>query len=467
VTPSGIQASNGLSVPFQRDGQGRITQISTPPDAIAAKLYPDSSIQAKAFEDTPLPKDFFDAAIGNIPFGNYPVYDPAYSRSPQLTRSIHDYFLTKTMDVVRPGVVVALIISRYSMDKEDSTVRRHLAERATLLGAVRLPNTAFQANAGTEVTTDILFLQKRSAETPPGESWMELSPVATPDGPLEINEYFARHTSRTASRTCSIPRIRARAVAGNVSGSNASPRRLTIWPSRSARPPALTAPATGTCSEIACNTGPWLSRILYTAAGRSETAFPKSPGSRFPIRAGTAPYCRDSIPMRPSIISGFRTQLSDAPDEAIVEARRLNRTYDSFTSHFGPLNRRENARAFAGDPDQPLLLSLENFDPETRRAAKTAIFDRRTLERYRPVERVETAAEALLVSLNETGEIRWPRMESLTGRSAFELQDELGSLVYLRARSPNSAPARRMCLFFGRPRNSPRAPQIQCVTPVS
>ena len=137
------------------------------------------------------------------------------------------------------------------------------------------------------------------------------------------------------------------------------------------------------------------------------------------------------LQVRDAVREVFRTQLSDAPDEAIVEARRhLNRTYDFFTSRFGPLNARENVKAFADDPDLPLLVSLEEFDPETKRATKTAIFDRRTLERYRPVERVETASEALLVSLNETGEINWPRMESLTGRSASELQDELGSLAY-------------------------------------
>ena len=168
---------------------------------IAAKLYPDSGVHAKAFEDTPLPKDFFDAAIGNIPFGNYPVYDPAYRRSPHLTRSIHDYFLTKTLDVVRPGGLIALITSRYTMDKEDSTVRRHLSDGSILLGAVRLPNTAFKANAGTEVTTDILFLQKRSPETPPpGESWTELRSIETTDGPVEINEYFARHPEMMLGR---------------------------------------------------------------------------------------------------------------------------------------------------------------------------------------------------------------------------------------------------------------------------
>ena len=140
---------------------------------------------------------------------------------------------------------------------------------------------------------------------------------------------------------------------------------------------------------------------------------------------------RGMLQVRDAVREVFRTQLSDAADGTIVEARsHLNRTYDFFVSRFGPLNARENVKAFAGDPDHPLLLSLEEFNPETKRATKTAIFNRRTLERYRPVERVETASEALLVSLNETGEINWPRMESLTGRCAPDFQDELGPLAY-------------------------------------
>ncbi|MGH9647083.1 MAG: DEAD/DEAH box helicase family protein, partial [Bryobacteraceae bacterium] len=149
------------------------------------------------------------------------------------------------------------------------------------------------------------------------------------------------------------------------------------------------------------------------------------------VPASVGTRVRGLLPVRDAVRDVFRTQLADAADGTIAEARRhLNRTYDSFVSRFGPLSARENVKAFAGDPDQPLLLSLEDFDPETKRATKTAVFERRTLERYRPVERVETAPEALLVSLNETGQINWPRMESLTGRSAPELQEELGSLAY-------------------------------------
>jgi adenine-specific DNA methylase len=161
---------------------------------IAKILYPDATIFAKGFEETKLPDNYFDAVIGNIPFGNYAVFDPAYRRQPALTRAIHDYFLAKSLDKLRPGGVMALVTSRYTMDKHDSSIRRYLAERADMAGAVRLPNTAFKANAGTEVTTDILFLQKRLPGSQPRENpWLDLAPVETVDGPVLVNEYFARH----------------------------------------------------------------------------------------------------------------------------------------------------------------------------------------------------------------------------------------------------------------------------------
>jgi N12 class adenine-specific DNA methylase len=399
---------------------------------IAAKLYPDSTVHAKAFEDTPLPKDFFDAAVGNIPFGNYPVYDPAYRRNPQLTRSIHDYFLTKTLDVVRPGGLIALITSRYTMDKEDSTVRRHLADGSILLGAVRLPNTTFKANAGTEVTTDILFLQKRSPETPArGEGWIELRSIETTDGQIEINEYFARNPEMMLGRMGmeSAQYGTAPALIGSFEPSDLAKAvsRLPsgIYKVRASHGPVMRGqadqvPALGEVKEggLADRDG----RIVVRRGDAFEPLI---------VSSSVGARIRGMLQVRDAVREVFRTQFADAPDESIVKARRhLNQTYDFFVSRFGPLNARENVKAFADDPDLPLLVSLEEFDPETKRATKTAIFDRRTLERYRPVERVETAPEALLVSLNETGQVSWQRMESLTGRSASELQDELGSLVY-------------------------------------
>jgi N12 class adenine-specific DNA methylase len=398
---------------------------------IAAKLYPDSNVHAKGFEDTALPKDFFDAAIGNIPFGNYPVYDPAYRRMPHLTQSIHDYFLGKCLDVVRPGGVLALVTSRYTMDKQDSAVRRHLAEGAVLLGAVRLPNTTFKANAGTEVTTDILFLQKRTPEIGPGESWTELRSIQAADGPVQVNEYFARHPEMMLGRM-ELESARygmAPALIGDLEPADLA-RAIAhlpaaVYKNRNGREPALRAsfeqvPAAGAVKE-----GGFADHNSEIVVRRGDVF------EALALPATVRARIRGMLQVRDAVREVFRTQLSDASGEAIVDARRhLNRTYDSFISRFGPLNARENVKAFSDDPDLPLLVSLEDFDPETKRATKTAIFDRRTLERYRPVERVETASEALLVSLNETGEINWPRMESLTGRRASELQNELGSLAY-------------------------------------
>jgi N12 class adenine-specific DNA methylase len=407
-------------------------ELDSTTSRIAAKLYPDSNVHGKALEDTVLPKDFFDAAVGNIPFGNFPVFDPAYRRSPQLTRAIHDYFLAKTLDVVRPGGLIALITSRYTMDKQDSAVREHLAEGSILLGALRLPNTAFKANAGTDVTTDILFLQKRSGSMrQEGERWIELAPIDTPDGKLQINEYFVRHPEMMLGRMglestqygaaptligYLDPEILANAISHLPASVYSSYERQV--PTQGAGEDQI--PAVGAVKEggLADHDGQIVVR-------RGQEFKPLT------LPAATSARIRGMLQVRDAVREVFRTQLADASEEKITEARRqLNRSYDLFASRFGPLNATQNVRVFANDPDQPLLLSLEEFNPETKVATKTAIFDRRTLERYRPVERVETAAEALLVSLNETGQINWPRMEALTGKPASDLQNELGSLAY-------------------------------------
>ncbi len=399
---------------------------------IAGKLYPDSTVHHKGFEDTPLPKNFFDLAIGNIPFGNYPVYDPAYRRYPHLTHAIHDYFLAKCLDVVRPGGVIAVITSRFTMDKVDSTVRRHLADGSILLGAVRLPNTAFKANAGTEVTTDILFLQKRSPETAASkESWIELNSIETADGPMQINEYFARNPEMMLGRM------------GMESGQYGTAPALigSLEPNILAKAVSL-LPAAIYKSRSSESPGPRVNPAQVPAVGEVKEGGLADHEGQIVVRRGDAfepltlpaSVCariRGMLQVRDAVRDVFRTQLSDEADDTIIEARRhLNRTYDSFVSRFGPLNARDNVKAFAGDPDHPLLLSLEEFNPESKQATKTGVFHRRTLERYRPVDRVESASEALLVSLNETGQISWPRMESLTGRNSSELQDEIGPLAY-------------------------------------
>jgi N12 class adenine-specific DNA methylase len=408
---------------------------------ISKQLYPDATIFAKGFEETLLPDNFFDAVIGNIPFGNYPVHDPAYRHSP-VTRTIHDYFLAKSLDKLRTGGVMALITSRYTMDKQDATMRRYLADRADLIGAIRLPNTAFKANAGTDVTTDILFLQKRTPGTPPrSEAWRDLATIVTPDGGIAVNEYFTRHPEMMLGEM-------------RLEGSQYREREPTLAGELS---PELLKQALSKLPQNICasrNTGPDRARPPPESFDLAETDGTDVKDGAYAIRDGLlairhgavfetakvpgalAWRIRGMLAVRDAIRVVFRTQLDEAaPDDAqeqrIAEARALlNDLYDSFVRNYGPLSSRENVRAFAGDPDQPLLLSLENYDPESKRARKTAIFERRTLERYRPVAHVETAAEALAVSLNETGEVHWPRMESVTGRTARQLQRELGSLVY-------------------------------------
>jgi N12 class adenine-specific DNA methylase len=409
---------------------------------IAKCLYPDSTVFAKGFEDTPLPDNFFDAVIGNIPFGNYAVHDPAYRHTPALTRTIHDYFLAKSLDKVRPGGVLALITSRYTMDKQDATIRRHLAERADFIAAIRLPNTTFKANAGTEVTTDILFLQKRAPlartrESTPGasangESWQDLAAIETPDGPVSINEYFVRHPEMMLG-TMRLERGLYSAREPTLAGEFSQDRLATviaslpsnIYPSSEDLPPTRDITQADSAAIETVKDGAFAERdgaiVVRSGAGFEALNLSESVTTRV----------RGMLAVRDAVRLVFQTQLNDEAEDRIVEARLLlNRAYDGFVRRHGPLSSKENVKAFAGDPDHPLLLSLETYDPDTKRADKTAIFERRTLERYRPVEHVETADEALAISLNETGEINWPRMEQVTGRTTRLLQSELGPLVY-------------------------------------
>ena len=396
---------------------------------IAQKLYPDSTIFAKGFEETPLPDNYFDAVVGNVPFGDYAVHDPKMKH--QLTRSIHDYFFAKSLEKVRPGGGMALITSRYTMDKQDETVRKYLSEKADLLGAIRLPNTAFKGNAGTEVTTDILFLKKRAPGEPSGESWLHLEPVDTPDGVIHVNEYFARHPEmmlgkmklegtmyRGAEPTLEgqlTPELLAQAVSRLPKGAFV-PRDLQRPPPK----PILDAEAFKGIKDgaYAIRDGAIVIRngSSFEPASLSET---------------TTGRVRGMMAIRDAVRLVFQTQLEDAPESQITQARQiLNSIYDSYARKYGPLSSRENIRAFAGDPDAPLLLSLEHYDPDSKRAVKMPIFTRRTLDKRRPAEHVETAAEALAISLNETGGIHWPTLVRLTGRQNTQLQQELDGLVY-------------------------------------
>jgi N12 class adenine-specific DNA methylase len=397
---------------------------------IAKKLYPDSTIFHKGFEETPLPDNYFDAVVGNVPFGDYGVHDPAMK--PQLTRAIHDYFFAKSLEKARPGGVMALITSRYTMDKENDAIRRHLAEHADLLGAIRLPNTAFKANAGTEVTTDILFLRKRSPGTQPaGEAWQHLETIDSPDGPIHVNEYFARHPEMMLGKM-KLEGTMYRGAEPTLDGQLTPEllhRAVKALPAGAYIPRDRERPPPKEILDAEVFTG-----IKDGAYAERDGAIVIRNGHSFDptgLTGNAALRIKGMMAVRDGVRLVFRTQLEDAPDHRITDARQLlNQIYDNFVRKYGPLSSRENIRAFAGDPDQPLLLSLENYDAETRKALKTAIFARRTLEKRKPVDHVETAAEALAICLNETGNVHWPTLQKLTGRNPKQLQHELDAMVY-------------------------------------
>jgi N12 class adenine-specific DNA methylase len=398
---------------------------------IAKQLYPDTKIFAKGFEETALPDNYFDAVVGNVPFGDYAIHDPSYKR--QLTRAIHDYFFAKSLDKLRPGGVMALITSRYTMDKQDDTVRSYLADHADLVGAIRLPNTAFKGNAGTEVTTDILFLRKRApGAEQSGHAWRKLKTIDTEDGPIEVNEYFARHPEMMLGKM-KLDGTMYRGAEPTLEGDLTSellnravgclPEGAFVPKDKGRAPPKQTIVEADDLGGVKDGAFTERDRQIFIRSG--HTLEPAN------VSAAASDRIRGLMSVRDAVRYVFKTQLDDAPEHDIVEARRLlNRMYDAFVRRNGPISSRENIRAFAGDPDQPLLLSLETYDPEAKRASKTAIFERRTLEKYKPASHVDTGAEALAISLNETGHIDWPRMTSLTGRTEKQLQRELHDLIY-------------------------------------
>src|SRR6266702_4062480 len=399
---------------------------------IAKKLYPDTTIFAQGFEETQLPDNYFDAVVGNVPFGDYAVHDPATRHSQ--TRSIHDYFYAKSLEKTRPGGIIALITSRYTMDKVDTTIREALAEKADLVAAIRLPNTAFKGNAGTEVTTDILLLKKRQpGQEPAGESWTETEPIEIEGHAIALNEYYVHHPDMMLGHMTlqgTMYRDKEPTLAGELTQDclrkaiAALPERVFI-PREHGREPQPIVPIADPEQ---------FSGIKDGAYAEIDGKIVKRCGNRF---EGTslsdldALRVRGLMQIRDAVRVVFATQLEDAPESEIIEARQhLNRVYDRFISRQGYISSRENSRPFTGDPDHPLLLSLEHYDAEKQTATKSVIFERRTLERYKPVDHVETASEALAISLNETGKLNWERMRSLTGYSIKALQAELGGQVY-------------------------------------
>ena len=396
---------------------------------IAQQLYQRANITVQGYERVSYPKDFFDAAVGNVPFGNYQVNDKAYNR---LGFSIHNYFFAKALDQVRPGGIVAFVTSRYTMDTKDPAVRRYLAQRAELLGAIRLPNNAFKANAGTEVVTDIIFLQKREHIDLSEPAWVQLGESANG---FTINRYFVDHPEM---------------ILGIQTAENTQYGKQDF----------TVIPIEGTSLENQLADAIQNIHGTYTEAAPAEledaetdNSIPADPAVRnysYTVVDGKI-YYRENSRMTPVALSGtaegrvngliglrdcvralIEYQTEDYPDEDIqAEQRKLNTLYDVFVRKYGRITARANNTAFRADSSYFLLSSLEVLDDERKFVRKADMFSKRTIKRRVMVSHVDTASEALALSMGERAKVDMPYMMDLTGKTEDEIYADLQGVIFL------------------------------------
>ena len=382
---------------------------------IAKKLYPQADITVAGFETTDR-RDFYDLAVGNVPFGQYKVNDKAYNK---LGFSIHNYFFAKAIDQVRPGGVVAFVTSRYTMDSKDSTARKHMAERADLLGAIRLPNNAFRANAGTDVVSDIIFLQKRDRPIDHEPDWVQLG--KTEDG-FAINQYFVDHPEM---------------VLGEMTTESTQYGReeFTVAPLEGTSLADQLAEAVqhieGQYTEVDVETpdiadaenekhilpaDPDVKNFSYTVVDGEVFYRENSVMTQVELSDTAKGRVTGMVELRQIVNDLIQQQLEDYPDADIKATQeRLNIAYDAFTAKYGLLNDRRNGRLFEQDSSYYLLCSLENLDEQGQLKSKAAMFTKRTIRPERTVTSVDTPSEALAVSIGERGKVDLPYMAELLG----------------------------------------------------
>lgn len=398
---------------------------------IAQQLFPKANIQITGYEKASLPDSFFDAVVGNVPFGQYKVNDPAFNRYNFL---IHDYFAAKNIDKLRVGGIQAIITTSGTMDKKSEDVRRYLAARCDLIGAVRLPNTAFKAAAGTEVTADILFLQKRDGVlSNPEADWLHVGQTA--DG-IPMNQYFIDHPEMICGKM------------EMVSGPYGP--RPTCQPDTDTSLEEQLRTAMGRLQAVLPELAPLAIGDEENAA--SSKAIPADPAVRnysYCVRDGKIYFRRDSLmweqtpnAMTRQRIEGMvgllsatreliQAQVNDLPEEEIARLQRqLSRQYDDYVSKYGRLYSRANNAAFHEDSGYSLLRSLERVDEEGNFAGKADMFTKRTIRPTRVIDHVDTAAEALVVSLAEHGGIDLAYMQQLSGKTQEELVKDLSGLMF-------------------------------------
>ena len=382
---------------------------------IAKKLYPQADITVAGFE-TADRRDFYDLAVGNVPFGQYKVNDKAYNK---LGFSIHNYFFAKAIDQVRPGGIVAFVTSRYTMDSKDSTARKHMAERADLLGAIRLPNNAFKANAGTDVVSDIIFLQKRDRPIDHEPDWVQLG--KTEDG-FAINQYFVDHpemvlgeltmeSTQYGKEECTV-----RPIEGAVLADQLAEAVQHIEGNYTAVEIAAPDVADAEAQRKTLPADPTVKNFSYTVVDGEIYYRENSIMTQIELSDNAKGRVAGMVELRQIVNELIDQQLNDFPDEDIKASQaKLNAAYDAFTAKYGLINDKKNARLFDDDSSYYLLCSLENLDENKNLKSKADMFTKRTIRPERVVTSVDTPSEALAVSIGEHGKVDLPYMAELLG----------------------------------------------------
>ena len=398
---------------------------------IAKKLYPQADITVAGFETTDR-RDFYDLAVGNVPFGQYRVNDKAYNK---LGFSIHNYFFAKAIDQVRPGGVVAFVTSRYTMDSKDSTARKHMAERADLLGAIRLPNNAFRANAGTDVVSDIIFLQKRNRPIDHEPDWVQLG--KTEDG-FAINQYFVDHPEMvlgqlTAESTQYGHDLTVAPIEGTSLADQLAEAVQHIEGNYTAVEIAAPDVADAEAQRKTLPADPTVKNFSYTVVDGEIYYRENSIMTQIELSDNAKGRVAGMVELRQIVNELIDQQLNDFPDEDIKASQaKLNAAYDAFTAKYGLINDKKNARLFDDDSSYYLLCSLENLDENKNLKSKADMFTKRTIRPERVVTSVDTPSEALAVSIGEHGKVDLPYMAELLGTpgNCERITTELSGVIF-------------------------------------
>ena len=395
---------------------------------IAKLLYPDANIQIKGFEKTDYPNDFFDVAIGNVPFGAYKVNDRQYDR---YNFMIHDYFLAKTIDQLRPGGVAALITTKGTMDKASPEVRKYLAERADLLGAIRLPNTAFKANAGTEVSADILFFQKRESLTKEMPEWINLD--SDVNG-ITVNQYFVQHPEMILGemKEVSGPYGMETTCAPMEGADLELQLQEAVKQIKGSMVPAIDVETELDEMPESIPADPNVRNYSYTVVDDQVYYRVNSLMNQVKMPAATAERVKGMVAIRDTVRELIAMQMEEfvADEEIQKQQEKLNQVYDTYTAKYGVIGSNANKRAFSDDSSYCLLCSLEDLNEDGTLKRKADMFTKRTIKKAVAVTSVETATEALALSLNERAKVDLPYMAKLTGKTEEKITEELVGVIF-------------------------------------